>query len=116
MKFTVLVMHIVLHLVSYLRIPLQLHLLFYHLIIEMSATIRFVLSFILASPWIYFTDSSIYKHNKYLIYYRFFEKKSSIWKRTSLILGILAMIETLCLPVIIWFGAYCYVNYLGYSL
>lgn len=86
------------------------------LIIEMSATIRFVLSFILASPWIYFTDSSIYKNNKYLIYYRFFEKKSSIWKRTSLILGILAMIETLCLPVIIWFGAYCFVNYLGYSL
>ncbi len=87
-----------------------------HFIIGMSLGISFILSFILASPWFYFTDRSIFKNNKYLVYYRFFEKKSSIWKRISLILGILAMIETICLPVILWLGAYCYVNYFGYSL
>lgn len=84
-------------------------------IIDMSLEIRFVLSVILALPWWYFTDSLIYKDDKYLVYFRFFEKKSSIWKRISLILGVLAMIESIALPVIVCFGA-IFVNCLGYSL
>lgn len=85
-----------------------------NVIIRLSITTMLIISFVIALPCLLLSEKLTLNDDKYLFYFRMFEKKSRKWKITSLILGILALIESFAAFFIVFYVADYYVVHFGY--
>ena len=68
-------------------------------IIGFELGIVFIISAIPTFSWFYLTYDFVEKDDKYVNYFRIFEKKSIMWKRVCLIFAILICIESILWPL-----------------